>query len=341
VGDGDGPLAGETAGTDAVKVLVTGATGQLGHAVANALAERGDDVRCLVRDPLRPGLLEGSRLEVAPGDVVDPEALRMATAGCEAVVHLAGIVSYRRSQAAHIHAINAGGTQNILDAAADTGVRRVLLTSSIAALGYVDGDGEGDEDTTWNWGPLDIGYLESKRAAEALVLGDSRVEGVAVNPGVVFGAGDLHLHAGRMLVQVHQGKVPAAPPGATTAASLDDVVAGHLAALDRGLPGRRYVLGGAPLPFLELYRAIGEVVGRAGPSRVAPAWLLRMLGSWRELVGEWRGIEPDLTRDLAEMAVRNRRYSSARAIEELGYKPSPITAGIEACWRYYRDTGRV
>lgn len=324
-----------------MKVLVTGASGQLGFAVANALAARGDAVRCLVRDPARPGLLEGSRLDVAAGDVMDPQALRRATAGCEAVVHLAGIVSYRRSQAAHIHAVNAGGAQRILTAAAGAGARRVLLTSSIAALGYVEGDGEGDEDTAWNWGPLDIAYLESKRAAEALVLSDRRVEGVAVNPGVVFGAGDLHLHAGRMLVQVHQGKVPAAPPGATTAACLDDVVAGHLAALDRGEPGRRYVLGGAPLSFLALYGAIAEVVGRAGPTRVAPAWLLRLLGSWREMVGEWKGSEPDLTRDLAEMVVRNRQYSSARATAELGYAPSPITSGIDACWRYYRDTGRV
>ena len=322
-----------------MRVLVTGGTGQLGSEVARALVARGDAVRCLVRDPTRSRLLDGVEVERVRGDVTAPDSLGPAVAGCDAVVHLAGVVSYAPGSRALQEAVNVGGTLHLLDAAAAAGVQRFVHTSSIAAIGYVAGSGEGDEDTPFNWAPFGLGYMDTKRESEALVLADDRVEGIAVNPGIVFGARDLHHNGGRMLLQVAAGGPPAVPPGATTCATLSDVGAGHLLALDRGRPGRRYVLGGTTGTFAEIFARVAAVLGRPAPARVAPRAALVAFGAVQELKARITGGEPPLTRSLAKVSCRNRRYRSDRAIAELGYAPSPLEDGIRACRDWYRAEG--
>ena len=225
------------------KLLVTGATGQIGGAVARALAARGDEVRCLVRDPDRAAHL--APLELVAGDITDPSSLASAVAGREAILHLAGFVSFHKRDRSLQERINVDGTRHLADAAADAGVGRFLLTSSIAALGWVSGDGEGDENTTYNWHDDDIAYFDTKKAAQEAVLGHRGFEGLAVNPGMVLGEGDVNRNGGQMLEQLHEGRLPGFPVGQTTVATLDDVVAGHLAALDRGRAGQ------APLSSLQ------------------------------------------------------------------------------------------
>jgi dihydroflavonol-4-reductase len=319
--------------------LVTGGSGQLGSEVARALVARGDTVRCLLRDPARARLLDGVAVERVQGDVTAPETLGAAVSGCDAVLHLAGVVSYSPGSRARQQAVNVGGTRDLLDAAAAAGVGRFVLTSSIAAIGFVEGPGEGDEDAPYNWGPYGLGYMDTKRESEALVLGDRRVEGIAVNPGIVFGARDLHQNGGRMLLQVAAGGPPAVPPGATTCATLGDVGAGHLLALDRGRPGHRYVLGGTTGTFAEIFARVAAVMGRPAPTRVAPRAALVAFGALQELKARFTGGEPPLTRSLARVSCKNRRYRSDRAITELGYAPSPLEEGIRACRDWYRAEG--
>ena len=115
--------------------------------------------------------------------------------------------------------MNHQGTRNVMDAAAFADVDRVLLTSSIAALGYLPPGEIGDEETTWNWGPYKLGYFDTKFAAERLVLGDTRLEGVAVNPGITLGHSDANHNGGRILLQVHEGGPFGIPTGATTVAT--------------------------------------------------------------------------------------------------------------------------
>lgn len=324
-----------------MRVLVTGGTGQIGSALVTALRDRGDDVRCLVRRADKLGQLDPEGVALSVGDVTDPGSLQTAAKGVDAVIHAAGVVSYWKRNAALQQQVNVDGTRNVLDAAAGAGVRRVLLTSSIAALGWAP-DGElGDEDTPFNWGGMGLGYQETKRAAQDLVLGDARVEGVAVNPGITFGPGDVHRNAGRMLLQVHQGGPPAVPSGSTTVAALSDVVAGHLAALDRGTPGRNYVLGGGTPSFLELYRVVAQVVGNPAPTRVVGRGVVKLFGALGLARAAITGTEPAVTPGLAEVSSRNRRYSSQRAIDELGYAPKPMVQGIQACWDWYVAHGYV
>ena len=321
-----------------MKVLVTGATGQLGSSVARALKDRGDDVLCLVRDPDRLGVLDDD-LPVHPGDVTDPKSLEAAVAGREAVVHLAGIVSYWPPKDELLRKVNVEGTRHLLGAATAAGVRRFVLTSSIAALGWVrDGD-IGDEDTPYNWDGLGVTYCETKKAQQDLVLATSSLSPVAVLPGICFGPRDLHKNAGRMLLNLAAGTLPGSPPGATTAAVLDDVVQGHLLALDRGRSGEAYVLGGTTPSFHELFGRIAAVLGVDPPRRVLGRFVMRTAAAVQASKAVFTGEEPPLTQALAEMSVRNRRYASDKARGQLGYATRPLEEGIEACAAWYREQG--
>lgn len=322
-------------------VLVTGGSGQLGSAVVRALLADGHRVRCIVLHLSQPDLLAGLPVELREGDVTRPESLPPAFEGIDAVIHMAGIVSYARTDRARtrLPAVFVDGTRHALQASADAGVGRFLLTSSIAALGYLPDGATGDESTPWNWGPLDIPYFAAKKGAEDLVLAERRLEALAVNPGIVFGEGDLQRNGARTLLQIASGRMPGVPPGATTAANLDDVARGHLLALRSGRPGQRYILGGHPMTFRELYDRIGEVVGRPAPRRTLSPSTLRLVARVLAVGSAFTGREPGLTPALAEISIRNRRFSSEKAVRELGYAPQPLSEGIGACWRWLGDRG--
>ncbi len=320
-----------------MKVLLTGGTGMMGSNLAHGLVAAGHELRCLVMPSDPAVLLEDLAHERVEGDVLDPDSLEPVLRDVEAVVHTAGVVSYWHRKADLLWKVNVEGTRAMLNAAARTGVRRFLHTSSIAALGYVEGDGLGDEDTPYNWGGQGLSYCDAKRASEELVLAEDRMETVSVNPGIVFGERDLRVSASRMLVQVRQGGPPFAPPGQTTVCTARDMVAGHLAALESGRPGERYVLGGHTLSFLELFQRIASVVAGQAPTRIAPRGLLRTFGLFKEWGGLLTGTEPDFTRQLAEMSSRNRQYSSSKAEKELGFTPSELEPCLERTWAWLKD----
>lgn len=315
-------------------VLVTGATGQIGAALAHALRQRGDHVRCLVRDLDRARRLLGTGFELAAGDLGADGSLEDALRGADAVCHLAGRASYWPARAAEMREVNVHGTARLLDACARTGVTTLLYTSSIATLGSVPDDQLGDESTPFNWNHLGIAYFDTKYEAERMVLGDPRVAAVVVNPGLVFGPGDLNGNALRLLREVAAG-VPGYPPGSTTAAVLADVVAGHLAALDRGRPGHRYVLGGHPLSFQELFMAIAGVVGAPAPRRQLAPWLVGTMALVHTGLSCLTGREPRVSVPTSRILTRNRRYRSDKAVAELGYRVSPLAAALRACWQWH------
>ena len=320
-------------------VLVTGATGQIGAALAHALLQRGDRVRCLVRDPERARRILGAEVELAAGDLGVAATLPAALRGVEAVCHLAGRASYWPARAAEMREVNVHGTARLLDACAGAGVATLLHTSSIATVGSVPGGELGDETTTYNWHGLGITYFDTKYEAERMVLGDPRVAAVVVNPGLVFGAGDRNGNALRLMREVAAG-VPGYPPGGTTAAVLADVVSGHLAALDRGRAGHRYILGGHPLSFRELFAAIAGVVGVAAPRRRLAPWMLGTMALAHTGLGRLSGREPRVSLPTGRILTRNRRYRSTKAIAELGYAVRPLAAGLRACWEWHLDGER-
>ena len=321
-------------------VLVTGATGQLGSALTRCLRQRGYRVRALARDHERARRRLGDEVELVRGDLASPDTLSPALQGVEVVAHLAGVASYWPARAPEMREVNLHGTAHLLDACAGAGVSTLLHTSSIATLGWVPGAELGDESTAYNWHGLGIAYFDTKYEAERMVLSDPRVAAVVVNPGLVFGPGDTAGNGLRFLREVAAG-VPGHPPGATTAAVLEDVVAGHLAALERGRTGERYVLGGSPVTFRELFAEIAAVVGVPPPRRRLAPWMLGALALAHTAGARLSGGEPRVSLPTYHILTRNRRYRSDKAVQELGYRISPLGDGLRRCWEWHRRRQRA
>lgn len=322
-------------------VLLTGATGQLGGAIASLALSRGLALRCLVRDPARARPLAEAGAGLVVGDLTDPRCLAAAVEGVDAVIHSAGLVSYREADRPALEAVNVAGTAALLRAAQAAGVRRFVFSSSIAAIGRAPGAAPGDEGCAWDWAPLRFAYFDTKHAAQRLVLQAEGIEALALCPGVMFGAGDLHDNGLRVVRRVHRGQGGLCPSGQITAANVDDVAEAHLSALRRGAPGRAYVLGGYAGSWRGLFARIAAVTGGAPPRLALPAPLMWLWGAAMELRFAGAAQEPPMSRAQSVAVSANRAYGSAAAEAALGYAPQPIEQGIGACFAWARATGRL
>lgn len=324
-----------------MKILVTGGTGFLGANLVHNLVARGDQVRVLKRRRTPPTLLEGLPVEFAEGDVTDFDSLVAASHGVEGIYHVAGLVSYWRPKRAWMFRVNVEGARNVVGAARRNGVRRVVHTSSIAAVGYRSDGQPCDEETIWNWGPQDIGYAASKHLGEqeALQAAAKGLEVVVVNPALIFGPRDISWNAGRMFKLVQERSTIRGPEGSTTTCDLDDVCAGHIAAMERGQPGRRYILGGEHIRYSDLFRQISDVMRKPIRIQAIPFWVAQV-AAWGTYGASFlTRREPALTPELLRMARFSRYYSSERARRELGYPQTPLRQTLEKTYRWYCDHG--
>ncbi|MDZ4158947.1 MAG: NAD-dependent epimerase/dehydratase family protein [Anaerolineaceae bacterium] len=268
-----------------MKALVTGSTGFIGGRLSQALIARGIGVRAFHRQNSSLRLLEGLPVEHVIGDITQPETLETAMQGIEVVFHTAALMG-SGADAPGLNAVTVEGTRAVLQAALRAGVQRVVHTSSLAALGVPPRPGWGrtipsviDENHTWNYPPDRWLYGYAKYLAE-LEVQRAVAQGldvVIVNPSTVFGAGDVYRQNRSLVVRIARRQLPVMVEGGINVVHIADVIAGHLAALEHGQTGERYLLGGENLTFMELCRKIAVVVGAPAPALLVPAWLARSL----------------------------------------------------------------
>src|SRR2546423_4890545 len=260
-----------------MRALVTGATGKVGGATARALLARGDEVRALVRDPSRAGRVLPSGVELVPGDVTDPASLAAAVSGCELVFNAMGLPEqWVRDEGIFEH-VNARGTENVIRAARDAGVRRAVHTSTIDVF-HAERGGHLDESQLAEYAK-GTAYERSKQRAEELALAArGEMELVIVNPAGVYGPTPVSSVGfdDQMFAPLVRGRLPALPPGGCGVAFDAGVAAGQLLAADRGRDGERYILCDRHVSMRELAEAGVEAAGRGRvpltpPSGPAPA----------------------------------------------------------------------
>lgn len=325
-----------------MKVLVTGSTGFIGSALCRELIARGHEVRAFHRPSSSLILLGGLEVEHAPGDLTQPETIQPAVDGVEAVFHAAAWMG-GGSQAGRQYTVTVEGTRNILQAARKAGVRRVVHTSSAAALGVPRvGSRERlliNENHTWNYRPDFYPYGYAKYLAElevqkAVALG---LDAVIVNPTLVFGAGDLHRQADSIIMQVADRRLTTAVEGGINCVHLADVVDGHLAALELGRCGERYILGGENLTHIQLLQLIARITGVPGPNLVLPAGLLRALTGLAQTFEAF--VTLPVSPELLRLAGYYFFYDLHKAENELGLSERrPVEEAIVEAYAWFQKT---
>jgi NAD+-dependent farnesol dehydrogenase len=311
-----------------LKVLVTGGTGYLGRAVVRSLAARGHEVVVFARTATAAaaGASPNDRLpgRAVDGDVRDRRALERAAAGCEAICHTAALVSIWRRRRQDFDDVNVGGLQNAIDATAAAGVRRLLYTSSFLALPPAGR-------TT----PIEANdYQRTKVAADRLA--DSAVARgaplVRVYPGVIYGPGSLT--EGNLVGRLIDDHLKRRLPGLIGAehrwsyAFVDDVAAGHCAALERGAAGGRYMLGGENATQQHLFTIVERLTGRKPPRRI-PYAVASALGALEELRAATFGGLPLVTRGAVDIFRYDWTLDSGDAVRDLGYGITPLADGVK------------
>lgn len=318
-----------------MKILVTGSTGFIGSQLCRALTAEGHQVRAFHRPSSPLDLLEDLEVEHALGDLTQPESVESAMQDVEAVFHVAAWMG--AGQAGRQYAVTVEGTRAVVQAARKAGVRRLVHTSSVAALGVPANNKPSllNENHTWNYRPEHYPYGYAKYLAElevqkAVAQG---LDAVIVNPSVVFGAGDRYRQATSILSSLASRKLTVAAEGGINLVHIADVVDGHLAALRSGRRGERYILSGENLSFLAMLQLAAEVVGVPAPTSVLPAGLLRAAAGPVYWLRNYLDAPIDPT--LLRLAGRFFFYDCSKAAQELGLgDPRPALQALEEAWAW-------
>jgi len=306
-------------------ILVTGASGCLGSHIVRALLARGEAVAVLVlaSDPAPALASVSDRVSWRVADLLDPASLERALDGVDQIYHAAGLALPYESARARMFAVNVQGTVNLLHAARRAGVRRVLHVSSIAAVGYPAG--EADEHMAYNGAAFRLAYMHSKRAAEERVR-QFCVEGmdivIACPSAVIAPNCDVRHGWGKVMLDLHQRRLPFIPPGGIAVIGAEDLVQGLLAIMEKGRSGERYILSSLNVSYRELFTGMGRALGvsepRWQPRGSTLKWIVALLRPLDLLTSL---IPLRLSADVVRLLGMNVYYRTHKARQQVGFAP--------------------
>ena len=325
-----------------MKALVTGATGFVGSHVVRTLIEEGHSARALHRQNSKLDALKGLEYESALGDVTDLDALRAACEGCDWVFHVAAVADYWRADRQRMYEVNIEGTRKVLQAAREAGVKRVVFTSSAAAVGLRQ-DRPSNEGDVFNLAPDRFPYGYSKAMAEiaAVEAVHAGQEVVIVNPVVVLGPGDLNVISGDFVLKIKrlQWTIPV-PPGGVAVIDVRDVARMHIAAARQGQVGQRYILGTANYSYAYWFALVADIVGAARPGFPTPDWSLPLLADLFDRLSA-AGLELPVDGNQTRLGGRDIFFNFSKGWDTLGKPRIDMRQSVEDTYVWYLDHGYV
>lgn len=325
-----------------MKALVTGGSGFIGAAIVRTLLAEGHQVRALVRPGSDRRNLAGLDLELRDGDLLNRESLNRAIVGCDTIFHAAADYRLWTPKPAAMYAANVDGTRNVMTAALESGVSRVIYTSSVGTLGN-PGDGTpGSEETPVSLADMVGDYKKSKflaeRAAQSFL--EQGLPLVIVNPSTPVGPRDIKpTPTGKIIVDFLNGRMPAYLDTGLNIIDVDECARGHLLAATRGVVGRKYILGGENLTLERIFNLLAEITGRPAP-KVRLPYLPILAAAWvNEALARVTGREPLIPLAGVRMAAKKMFFDSSRAETELGLEKKPATAALRRAVDWFRQNG--
>jgi dihydroflavonol-4-reductase len=333
-----------------MKVFVTGATGFVGSHVARVLEEQGADLRLLVRATSDPRNIRDLKAERVTGDLRDPASLEKVMVGCDAVFHVAADYRLWVTDPGQMYRANVDGTRAILQAARNSRVRRVVYTSSVATIGFGNGhqrarpeESGANEDAPVSLTDMIGHYKRSKFMAEEIAIkaGQGGMDVVVVNPSTPVGEQDIKpTPTGRIVVDFLKKKFPAYVDTGLNLVDVRTCALGHVAALERGRSGERYILGGENLTLKQILDKLAAITGLPSPKVKLPYFVALASGVVDTAVmGILLRREPRVTIDAVRMGRKKMFVTSAKAERELGWKAGSVDEALRRAVDWFRANG--
>jgi dihydroflavonol-4-reductase len=325
-----------------MKILVTGGSGYIGSAVVRELLEdRKNKVKVLLRKTDDTRNLEGLDVELAYGDITDFHSVMQALEGCERVFHLAAIYAIWLPDPRQMHWVNVQGTKNVLEACLQKRIKKVVYTSSVAALG-AHGKIPANETAQFNlWHTRDPYYISKFRAEQvALDYFKRGLPVVIVNPTNPCGPRDIMpTPNGQLIISIIKGKLPGYVDGGINVSDIGDTAKGHVLAMEKGKPGEKYVLGNTNVSVKEYFDLIAHLGGGRSPSIRIPKPVAVFSGYLYQLLAEITRKPPVTTAAWVRVGSEYSFWDSTKAVKELGMPQTPIRESIRSAIDWFRQNG--
>jgi dihydroflavonol-4-reductase len=324
--------------------FLTGGSGFVGSHLARLLVERGARVRCLVRPTSRTGALRALGVELVVGDVRDGASVRRAMRGADVAYHCAADYRLHAREPRELYLTNVDGTNNVLQAAFELGVPRVVYTSSVATLAARTDGAPADERARATLGDIVGDYKRSKLLAERLAesWAERGLPVVIVSPSTPVGEGDAKpTPTGQVIVDFLNRRMPAYVDTGLNLVDVRDVAEGHLLAAARGRVGESYILGNANLTLREILALVGRAVGQRAPRLRLPIWVPLAIAHLEAPLARWRGRAPRVPLDGVRMSKRKMFFDAGKAVRELGVPQSRIEPALERAVSWFVANGFV
>jgi len=326
-----------------MQVFITGATGFVGGHVARAYAEQGAKLRLLTRNTSNLAGLEGLAAETVVGDLRQPQALRAALTGCDALIHVAADYRLWVPDPKEMYAANVDGTRELLKLAREVGVAKIVYTSSVATMGFKTDGTIVDEATPVSIADMIGHYKRSKFLAEQEAISAARAGQyvMILNPTTPIGPNDAKpTPTGRIIVDFLNRNFPAYVDTGLNLVDVDEVARMHLVALDRGTPGERYILGGENLTLKQILDRLSAITGLPSPTMKVPHAVAMAFAFFDEnITGKLRGKEPRATVEAVRMGRKMMFATAAKAESELGFQVLPVDAAMRSAVDWFLAHG--